>query len=233
MLDVGGQLFVLEGERPPVASESEEELRGVMREFGTLESPFDPAYLRELLDENGLAVVGDYVSVNGLFERALLEGGRLPLDKVATDYHYLICKKVSEGARASDVPDSRRPNVLRARIEPLEAFPESFAAGAKIETRLALSNEGDTLWLTGQSVRAGLVMPALRIFDEAGRLVSERHGPLLARAVAPGERVALRVECTAPARPGAYTLKVDLVDQHVCWFEARGSAPLTFEFKVI
>ena len=72
MLDVGGQLFILEGERPPALSASEAELRGVMREFGTLESPFDPAYLRALLDENGLAVVGDYVSVNGLFERALL-----------------------------------------------------------------------------------------------------------------------------------------------------------------
>lgn len=232
MLDVGGQLFILEGERPPALSPSEEELREVMREFGTLESPFDPEYLRALLDENGLAVVGDYVSVNGLFERALLEGDRLPLSNVATNYHYLVCKKVIAGARASTVPDSRRPNVLRAHITTPEPLPESFSPGAKIETRLALANAGDTLWLTGQSVRAGLVMPALRIFDAAGRLVSERHGPLLARAVAPGETVTLRAECTAPARPGAYTLKVDLVDQHVCWFEARGSEPLVIKFEV-
>ncbi len=128
MLDVGGQLFILEGERPPALSASEEELRGVMREFGTLESPFDPAYLRALLDENGLAVVGDYVSVNGLFERALLEGDRLPLTKVATDYHYLICKKVAAGARASTVPDSRRPGTLSAHIAPLDALPETVRA---------------------------------------------------------------------------------------------------------
>ncbi|HZB44955.1 MAG TPA: methyltransferase domain-containing protein, partial [Pyrinomonadaceae bacterium] len=232
MLDVGGQLFILEGERPPALSASEEELRGVMREFGTLESPFDPAYLRALLDENGLAVVGDYVSVNGLFERALLEGDRLPLTKVATDYHYLICKKVAAGARASTVPDSRRPGTLSAHIAPRDALPERFAPGARIEAHLAVTNAGDTLWLTGQSVRAGLVMPALRIYDGEGRIVGERHGPLLARAVAPGETVALRVECNAPTRPGPYTLKIDLVDQHVCWFEERGSAPLALRFEV-
>jgi len=40
-----------------------------------------------------IAVVGDYLSVNGLFERELLEGNLLPLKKVATNYHYLFCKK--------------------------------------------------------------------------------------------------------------------------------------------
>ncbi|HYE16200.1 MAG TPA: methyltransferase domain-containing protein, partial [Pyrinomonadaceae bacterium] len=51
-LRYGGLLFILEGERPPAGSASEEELRAVMREFRTLESPFDYEYLRELLDEN-------------------------------------------------------------------------------------------------------------------------------------------------------------------------------------
>ncbi len=232
MLDVGGQLFILEGERPPASSPSEEELRDVMREFGTLEAPFDPTYLRALLDENGLAVVGDYLSVNGLFERTALEGHRLPLTNVATNYHYLICKKVSDGAPASTVPDSLRPGILRAHLAPLDRLPEYFSPGAKIEIRLAVTNTGDSLWLTGQTVRAGLVMPALRIFDETGQLVSERHGPLLARAIAPGETMTLRVECHAPPRPGAYTLKVDLVDQHISWFEERGSEPLVLKFEV-
>lgn len=232
MLDVGGQLFILEGERPPGCSASEEELRDVMREFGTLESPFDSDYLRSLLDENGLAVVGDYVSVNGLFERALLERDRLPLAHVATNYHYLICKKVADDAPASRVPDSVSPGVLRARLALLEALPESFAPGARIEARLFVTNTGDTLWLTGQSVRAGLVMPAFKIYDEAGQALNERHGPLLARAVAPGETVTVKIEAQAPSRAGAYTLKLDLVDQHICWFAERGSDPLVIKFAV-
>jgi hypothetical protein len=37
----------------------------------------------------------------------------------------------------------------------------------------------------------------------------------------------------APDEPGPYTLKLDLVAQHVCWFEERGSAPLAVGFEVV
>jgi 2-polyprenyl-3-methyl-5-hydroxy-6-metoxy-1,4-benzoquinol methylase/glycosyltransferase involved in cell wall biosynthesis len=234
MLGVGGQLFILEGERPPAGSRSEEELRGVMREFGTLESPFDYEYLRALLDEHGFAVVGDYVSVNGLFEREMLEGNSLPLRTLATNYHYLTCKKVCEDAPASTVPDSRRPNILCARFQVLGDLPERVVPGELLTVPLAIENAGDTLWLAGQTVRAGIVMPAVRVFDETGALVSEFHGePLLPRAVAPGETVRLKIEYAAPRRAGSYTLKLDLVDQHVCWFEQRGSEPLLIRFDVV
>jgi SAM-dependent methyltransferase len=233
MLPVGGLLFILEGERPPAGSASEEELRAVMGEFGTLESPFDPAYLRALLDEHGLAVVGDYVSVNGLFERERLEGDRLPLGPLATGYHYLTCKKVAESGPARAVPDSRQPGRLRARFSLREPAPPSLAPGETLTLDLDLTNEGDTLWLTGQTVRAGVVMPGVRVFDEAGTLVSEFHGePLLPRAVAPGETVRLKIEYAAPRRAGSYTLRLDLVAQHVCWFGHAGSAPLVVGFEV-
>src|SRR2546426_5003574 len=44
----------------------EGELIEAMREYGALESPFSREYLKTLLDEYGFAIVGDYVSVNGL-----------------------------------------------------------------------------------------------------------------------------------------------------------------------
>jgi hypothetical protein len=205
----------------------------VMGEFGTLESPFDQTYLRALLDEHGFAVVGDYVSVNGLFERELLEGDRLPLGTLPIDYHYLTCKKVTESGPASAVPDSRRPGVLRARFDLIEPPPRAIAPGAEFVLRVSVTNEGDTLWLTGQSVRAGVCMPGVRVFDAAGALVSEFHGrPMLPRAVAPGETVRLKIEYAAPRRPGIYNLKLDLVAQHVCWFEQAGSAPLVVSFEV-
>ena len=72
MVAYGGMLFILEGGKPDEGSATEAELVDVMRRYETLESPFDPAYLRALLREHGFLVVGDYVSVNGLFER----GGR-------------------------------------------------------------------------------------------------------------------------------------------------------------
>jgi len=252
MLDVGGLLFILEGHKPAAGSATEDELRAVMHEYGTLESPFSTDYLRRLLDENGFAVVGDYVSVNGLFEREMLEGARfnsnnasdasedfetsefrLPLRTIATDYHYLTCMKVVQGASAKSVPDSRAPSVLRAEFTLRETPPPRVAPGTKFEIRLEIRNSGDTLWLTGQTVRAGVVMPGLKILDEDGGTVLELHGhPLLPRAVAPGQSVALDIQFVAPDKPGKYTVKIDLVDQHVCWFEERGSQPLVFSFEV-
>jgi 2-polyprenyl-3-methyl-5-hydroxy-6-metoxy-1,4-benzoquinol methylase/glycosyltransferase involved in cell wall biosynthesis len=229
----GGSLFILEGDRPAAGSASEEELIGVMRKFGTLESPFTHEYLRALLDENGFAVVGDYVSVNGLFERELVQGDLLRVNP--PEVNYLLCKKVvrEAGWRASNAPDSRKPSVLRAHFGILEAPPERIAPGELLSFRISIENSGDTLWLTSATPRAGIVMPATRVFDEAGLLVTEFHGePLLPHAVAPGETVRIKIEYKAPQRSGVYRLKLDLVDQQVAWFEQRGSEPLIIQFEV-
>jgi 2-polyprenyl-3-methyl-5-hydroxy-6-metoxy-1,4-benzoquinol methylase/glycosyltransferase involved in cell wall biosynthesis len=234
MLPVGGVLFILEGERPPAGSATEAELFGVMTEYGTLESPFDYGHLRQILDEHGFAVIGDYASVNGLFDRELIQDDLLPLKDVPLNYHYLACKKVSEGAPASTVPDSRRPGLLHARITLIERGAERLAPSEALDISLEIENTGDTLWLAGRETRTGIVMPGVRIRDAAGTLVSEFHGePPLPRAVAPGETVSLKIEHAAPQRPGRYTLKLDLVAQHVCWFEDVGSDAFTIEFEVV
>jgi len=229
----GGSLFILEGDCPPAGSATEDELVDVMRRYGTLESPFSRDYLRALLDEHGFAVVGDYVSVNGLFERDSLAGDRLRVNP--PDVNYLLCKKVvaEQGAGAASVPDSRQPGILRARFEVLSAPAEQVAPGELLSIPISIENCGDTLWLTGQSVRAGIVMPAVRVFDRVGSLVTEFHGePLLPHPVVPGETVRIKIEYKAPQRSGSYRLKLDLVDQQVCWFEERGSEPLWIQFEV-
>jgi 2-polyprenyl-3-methyl-5-hydroxy-6-metoxy-1,4-benzoquinol methylase/glycosyltransferase involved in cell wall biosynthesis len=233
MLDVGGLLFILEGHKPPAGSETEVELFAVMREFGTLESPFSSNYLRELISDNGFVVVGDYVSVNGLFEREMLEADLLPLRTLDTDYHYLTCMKVTEVAPATSVPDSRQPGMLRAEFTLRGSLGRQVEPGTKLEVPVTIRNAADTLWLSGQTVRAGLVMPGVRIIDERGQIISELHGhPLLPRAVPPGRTVDLRIQLVAPTEPGTYTVKIDLVDQHVCWFEERGSQPLVLSLQV-
>jgi 2-polyprenyl-3-methyl-5-hydroxy-6-metoxy-1,4-benzoquinol methylase/glycosyltransferase involved in cell wall biosynthesis len=233
MLPVGGVLFILEGERPAAGSATEAELFGVMSEYGTLESPFDYGHLRQILDEHGFAVIGDYASVNGLFEREIIKDDLLPLRDVALNYHYLACKKVVDGAAASTVPDSRRPSLLRARIAAVSPGFGPVKPGGLLQIELEIENTGDTLWLAGRETRTGTVMPGVRIRDALGTLVSEFHGqPPLPRAVAPGEIVHLRIEPAAPQSPGKYTLKFDLVNQQVCWFEDVGSEPLEIEFEV-
>ncbi|MFN2415925.1 MAG: methyltransferase domain-containing protein [Pyrinomonadaceae bacterium] len=207
MTKPGGSLFILEGDRPEDGSESEEEMLSVMRDFGTLESPFSREYLRALLDEFGFAVVGDYVSVNGLFERDSVEGGRLRVEPPGVNY--LLCKKVvaEAGRRASSVPDSRAPRQPAARLSFPSGWPDEIAPGAKTTAPLEVENTGGTLWLVGAAERAGSVMLGVRVYDEAGALVSERHGtPPLQRALAPGESASLKFELKAPHAPGLYTL---------------------------
>jgi glycosyltransferase involved in cell wall biosynthesis/SAM-dependent methyltransferase len=234
MLDLGGLLFILEGHKPSAGSETEDELQDVMRRYGTLESPFSGDYLRSLLDEHGLAVVGDYVSVNGLFEREMLEDDRLPLRSLATDYHYLTCIKVADAAPASSVPDSREPGVLRADFKITGPLPARIEPGEKINATITIRNTGDTLWLSGQTLRAGIVTPGVKVFDRSGEMVSEVHGhPMLPRSIAPGQYVNMILPCPVPPVPGKYTVKIDLVDQQVCWFEERGSQPLMFSVDVV
>jgi SAM-dependent methyltransferase len=237
MLDVGGVLFILEGHKPPPGSATETELRGFMEKYQTLESPFTEDYLRSLIDQNGFAIVADHVSVNGLFERSLLvrhqDDLSLPLGSVDVDYHYLTCMKVAEGMAGSSVPNSLNPGTLRARIVPRAGLPKTVAAGTTFKLPLTFVNVGDTLWLTGQAVRDGLVMPAVKITTESGKLVHENHGPLLPRAVAPGRGLTLDLPIHAPDKPGTYAVKIDLVNQNVCWFEERGSEPLVFKVDVV
>ncbi len=229
----GGSLFILEGDRPSAGSQMEEELIGVMRQFGTLESPFSRDYLRELLDEHGFAIVGDLVNVNGLFEREEMEGDRVIVRPA--EVNYLLCKKIvrESGERASTKPDSLRPGMLRAEFKLLENSPPRIAPGELLSIPISIENSGDTLWLTSPTPRAGIVMPAVRVFDEDGLLVTEFHGePLLPHAVAPGETVRVKIKYKAPKQVGKYRLKLDLVDQQIAWFEQRGSEPLTIEFEV-
>lgn len=233
MLNIGGIFFILEGERPPTGSESEQELIDVMKELGTLESPFSYSHLRRLLDENGLTVIGDYASINGLFERETIGGNSLPLNDVPLNYHYLFCKKVGEGRLASSVPTSMVPGLLRASITVESVESLVLKPGEEMNVKLTVSNEGDTLWLCGRQVRMGVVMPAVKVIDELGEVVKEVHGePPLPRAVAPGEKVQLKITHSVPMVAGKYQLKVDLVDQHVCWFETVGSTPLVIDFEV-
>jgi SAM-dependent methyltransferase len=231
MLERGGELFVLEGESPPEGSDTEEELRGVMRQYETLESPFSRDYLLQLLRDNGFAVVGDYLSVNGLFEREAAGGDLFPHFK-PEPFNYLLCKKISPPG--AEIRDSRNPGVLLARIKPIESDSPKSKGGEKLNLFLEIENTGDTVWLVSRAAPRGTVRLGLKVLDASNEVIAEVHGsPPLSRAVAPGEKVLLKVSQAVPHKSGRYALKIDLLCQDICWFEQRGSEPLVVDFEVI
>jgi 2-polyprenyl-3-methyl-5-hydroxy-6-metoxy-1,4-benzoquinol methylase len=230
MLNYGGLLFVLEGERPPAGSASAEELRGVMRQYQTLESPFSREYLLTLLRTHGFAVVGDYLGISGLFEREAFAAERITQEQAG--FNYLLCKKVAAVGPAS-MPNSREPGELRAEINLEQELPQVIGRSARLEFYLIVKNTGDTLWLVDRYAPQGTVRLGIKLFDETNNLLEEVHGvPALPRPVAPGEQVRLKVTRIAPAMAGTYTLKIDLIDQEICWFEERGSEPWVITFVV-
>ena len=64
----GGRIFIHEGVRPPPGSEAERNLIAEMETYGTLESPFDPDYLEEVLQRAGFVDVTRFAAVDELFD---------------------------------------------------------------------------------------------------------------------------------------------------------------------
>jgi SAM-dependent methyltransferase len=228
MLELGGQLFIAEGERPPEGSESEAELRGVMEQYETLESPFKRDYLLELLTQHGFAVVGDYTAVTGLVDRENVQGQRLDFLETPT-FNYLLCKK----SGSSPALDSRKPGILKAQLELRRDFSRTVSPEAPIEFEVAATNTGDTIWLVSRAPLKGRVRVGLKVLNERNETIAEVHGsPRLQRALGPGETCLLRISCGAPSEVGDYKIKIDLVNQDICWFEQHGSQPLILPFVV-
>jgi hypothetical protein len=57
-------------------------------------------------------------------------------------------------------------------------------------------------------------------------LVTDDGRAELGGGLGPGEAAEVRLTVTAPSSPGPWTLEIDLVQEHVAWFEARGAVPL-------
>jgi hypothetical protein len=122
---------------------------------------------------------------------------------------------------------------------PIQA-PDSMEAGKTVPIRISVKNTGTSTWAdppaadpsgTGAfAVRAGYrwigsTKTAEAVAYEAGRAD-------LARPVAPGEQASLLLDVTAPKSPGRYTLQIDLVQEMVAWFGAKGAPKLTKEIQV-
>ena len=102
-----------------------------------------------------------------------------------------------------------------------------------MEAAVEVANTGDTLWLVSRAPLTGRIKVGLKILNCSGETVFESHGvPPIQQALAPGERIQLAVNIKAPERSGEYTLKIDLVDQNICWFEEHGSKPLLLPFQM-
>jgi hypothetical protein len=126
------------------------------------------------------------------------------------------------------------PEGLRAELVALLPAEGLRARGGALATfPIRLSNSGREAWPYAPEPRPGTVSLAGHLSDSQGEVVAADlfHLPL-PRTVGPGEQVEMPCLFRAPLPPGRYRLKLDLVMEHVCWFEQRGSRPLEVDLLV-
>ena len=123
-----------------------------------------------------------------------------------------------KGVRAVD---SRMPRELRAALE-----PHLTREGARVSGRVSVRNTGDTLWRRGND-EAGSVRLGLQLLTPERTLVDlDFARAVLPRDLASGDVAEIPVEVVLPDATAAYVLKLDMVDEHVCWFEDVGGKPV-------
>ncbi len=124
-------------------------------------------------------------------------------------------------------------SAFRATLVPT-ARPTRLHALQSTTVRLRLRNVGDTPWPATDRER---VQQQLRLgdrwFDATGATMLRDDARLaLPYDIHPGEVADLALTITAPPTPGDYLLEIDLVQEGVAWFAARGSIPLRLAIRV-
>jgi hypothetical protein len=116
--------------------------------------------------------------------------------------------------------DSRTPQRLKAEIA-----ATLTRDAARVTGTVSVRNAGDTIWL-GADNQVGYVQLGLRLLDADRHPVDLEFGRvMLPGDVTPGKEIDLSIDVTLPDRAASYVLKIDMVDEGVCWFEDVESAP--------
>jgi len=116
-------------------------------------------------------------------------------------------------------------SAYEGRLELLEELPP-LRAGAVEKVDLLVENHGDELWPWG-----GAGGPEVALGTRWLREASFEDGPRtpLPADLPPGGSQIVPLAVAAPREPGRYTLEIDLVHEHVRWFER----PLQVEVEVL
>jgi SAM-dependent methyltransferase len=230
----GGQMYIHEGVKPPPGSEGERYLVAEMERFGTLESPFDPEYLVEVVEQAGFVNVRRLVEVDELVDLAPPRRRRDRwLERLAPDR--LRARALGQSALRPEfniihafnpIPGTAAGGAdFAARIEVDGGWAE--ASDSELEVRLNVTNAGRAFWPAGRlfPFPQGSVTLGSYVAGPKGERELELARGTLPRSVSPGETVpvVLRLGREEAARG---TIAVDLVREGLCWFSEAGSEPL-------
>ena len=213
----GGRIFIHEGVRPEPDSQGEQELIAEMEQYGTLESPFDPAYLVDVVGEAGFTQVTRFAAVDDLLDVSAEED---ELRRVETLMKFPPMNTVIAF------------NPLRAGTEdPVAEFAALIETtgswiedGDHLTLRVTVTNAGRAFWPAGLGTAYGIVTLGPYVPANGGRVELPRQG--LPRSLSPGESVEVDVHVARSVIEGAPEIGIDAVREGISWFADYGSSPL-------
>ena len=126
---------------------------------------------------------------------------------------------------AAKSAERRQPRPVRRAEVTIVSAPASAAPGQPADAVVRLVNIGTGVWRARSDKGVGHVRAGLQLLDAGSRVIDRDFARAnLPRDLAPGEAVQIPIAFRAPAEPGEYQLKCDLVAEGVTWFEPGGSA---------
>jgi hypothetical protein len=119
----------------------------------------------------------------------------------------------------------------RAKIDvrgPLPGLPLVARAGRQVTVRMKVRNLSSRPFPAQASYGRRLVRVGAQLCARDGEVVSrDFERAWLPQTLSPDSSVDVEMTMTAPAKPGRYGLKFDLVSEGIDWFEACGSETTT------
>ena len=220
----GGMIYIREGARPEQGSEGEQALIEEMRMRETLESPFDPRYLLEVVRDAGFVDVRRLLELDELVD---VRDNRQPIRGIGRFLRYRAGRgDINTVVARKPLGLEVRTDVINfaARIEALGDWEESSGTGEKL-IWVEVTNEGRAFWPMAQAFPypSGVVTVGPYAIDEAGQRV-ELGRAMLPHGVSPGASARVLVRVASEAARSE--VRIDLVREGLAWFSELGSQPL-------
>jgi len=111
--------------------------------------------------------------------------------------------------------------------------PDVVDAGRFTNLLVEIKNSSEEMWpALGTTDGKYRTSVGYRWFDSNGNLALEGGRTPLPKDINPDTEILLNVNIMAPENPGDYVLKIDMVQEFVCWFEERGQGTHSIESSI-
>ena len=217
----GGRIYIHEGVRPPAGSDGERELLEEMRRYGTLESPFDPEYLLQVVNDAGFVDVQRLVEVDRLVAPTASFGElrRLWRQVRQPATNTVIATNPSADGIGGSAATLAATITVTAITPPLD--------GSDVATlRVRATNTGTREWPASGAVPPPRGTVTLAPFTGPAQSRAELGRIPVPWTVQPGQSVEIGLSIARADLGHASTLYVELVSEGVSWFSDLGSPAL-------